>query len=169
MDKIKFLVDEMLASVTRWLRILGFDALYAQDLENSKETDLDILMLTHCKKTDRILLTKDVTLAKRAKDKDLRVILLNSDDVGENLKQIFDKLNLTVKRESVGRRCSVCNSPLERIEKEKVKRDVPPKVVERQEKFWRCTNPSCQHVFWKGSHWDRISDMIALLKDKKDK
>lgn len=169
MIPVKFLADEMLASVTRWLRILGFDTLYAKDLAHSKGENLDATILAFCEKTDRVLLTKDVTLSKRAENKGLKVVLLTSEKRKENLQRILKEFRLKIDMGKVGTRCTACNSRLKRIEKTNVKQQVPPKVYTHQEKFWKCTNPECEKVFWKASHWEQITDMIAKLKRKKKK
>ena len=56
---MKFLVDGMLGKLTRWLRMLGQDVLYSVQLGDSELLEL-------AKKEDRILLTKDFELYKRA-------------------------------------------------------------------------------------------------------
>ena len=56
MIKMKFLCDQMLGSLAKWLRILGFDTFYARrDLQ-----DEDVLNIA--KKENRVLITRDVEL-----------------------------------------------------------------------------------------------------------
>ncbi|NIQ04862.1 MAG: hypothetical protein GWO20_03740 [Candidatus Korarchaeota archaeon] len=166
MKKPKFILDEMLGSLLRWLRILGFDAIYAQELDCNTSKNLDNVLIDKTEATSRILLTKDVELAKRARQKSQEVVLLSSDEVKENLETVVTQLNLTANEEAAGKRCPVCNSPLETISTEKARNMVPRKVWKQQEEFWRCSDPSCRKVFWKGSHWKKIKETIELLKSK---
>lgn len=169
MEKPKFLLDEMLGSLLRWLRILGFDAIYAQELDSNTSKNLDSVLIDKTEATSRILLTKDVELAKRARQRGQEVVLLASDAVKENLETVVTQLNLTVKEEMAGERCPVCNSPLETIPTETARDLVPRKVRTQQKGFWRCSNPSCRKVFWRGSHWKKITRVIEELKRKGEK
>ena len=56
---MQFLLDGMLGKLTRWLRMLGYDAVYQND---SSDTDL----LTAAKSKSLILLTSDEELYRTA-------------------------------------------------------------------------------------------------------
>ena len=56
---MKFLADSMLGKLARWLRMLGHDVTY-----NIQLNDNELLELA--KKENRVLLTKDLELYKRA-------------------------------------------------------------------------------------------------------
>lgn len=168
MNRSKFLVDEMLGSLVRWLRILGFDAVYAQDLvqsNNSPSGNLDSLLLKQT--NDRILLTKDTQLAQRAKQKGIKVLLLKSNKLEENLIQLVDQLDLCINISQTSQRCPACNSQLERINKKKIKEKIPPGVRRSRKKFWICTRSSCEKIFWKGSHWESIKNIVSKLRKRK--
>ena len=52
-DKMKFLCDQMLGTLAKWLRIYGFDTFYAnRDISDSELLDIS-------KKENRILITRD--------------------------------------------------------------------------------------------------------------
>jgi hypothetical protein len=59
MAEPRFLLDGMLGSLARWLRIMGYDALYVRDA-----SDAD--MLARLVGNDRTLLPRDRQLADRA-------------------------------------------------------------------------------------------------------
>jgi len=59
MTEPRFLADEMLGSLARWLRIMGYDTEYARGMSDS-----DILARSRVE--GRIVLTRDRQLAERA-------------------------------------------------------------------------------------------------------
>ena len=56
---MKFLADGMLGKLARWLRMLGHDVIYLVEFDDSELLEL-------AKKEERVLLTKDLDLYKRA-------------------------------------------------------------------------------------------------------
>jgi uncharacterized protein len=59
------------------------------------------------------------------------------------------------------RRCLCCNDLLATVRKEDVADDLPPGVRERYDAFRRC--PSCERVYWEGSHHRRMEGLIDDL------
>lgn len=167
MNDPKFLLDEMLGSLVRWLRILGFDTCYGHDFKVSEEENLDSLLIEKGKQQHRILVTKDVDLAHRAEGKGVSVILLHADDIEKNLEVLVNKLDLHVSEKKAGKRCPECNTPFRKISKEAVREKVPPRVEKFQEEFWIC--PKCKKIFWKGKHWNAIRDVISNLQKQQEK
>ena len=58
-SNMKFLCDQMLGTLAKWLRLLGFDTFYAND-----EIKDDILLLI-AKKENRAIITRDKELIFR--------------------------------------------------------------------------------------------------------
>jgi len=152
---MKFLVDFMLGRLCKWLRLLGYDASY---FVSDKKSDLIYESL----KEGRIILTRDHRLSKK---KAIKLIIINSDLLEEQLKQVFSELNIKVDPDEIFTRCLVCNELLLSIEKEEVKDKVPSYVFQTQEEFSYC--PSCQRVYWKGTHWDLANEALKKLESKK--
>ncbi|MFX0005015.1 MAG: DUF5615 family PIN-like protein, partial [Promethearchaeota archaeon] len=73
---MKFLVDSMLGKLTRFLRIFGYNAVYANELIDffKKDPVPDELLIEYASNNDRIIITKDLPLFMRYKEKS---ILLN--------------------------------------------------------------------------------------------
>ena len=142
----KFLCDHMLGSLAKWLRLLGYDTLYPGPLGDRE---------TAAKAYDegRVLLTRDRNLASRVRG----AVYVASDDKDEQLRAVIDKLRLDLSNPLS--LCSVCNVPIEEVDREKVQEKIPPAVLEIQTEFWKC--PSCGRVYWQGSHWD---DMIRRIR-----
>ena len=54
-----------------------------------------------------------------------------------------------------------CNGALEVVAKEVVAEHLPPQIREDFEEFGHCTG--CEMVYWAGSHYDRLCELIAAL------
>lgn len=145
---MRFLADNMLGRLATWLRLLGYDTAY---LPHADDPELARVARTE----DRILLTRDVELTRR---RGVRHVLIESDQVEEQLHQVFRALNLSARQ--AFSRCAECNLPLDRVNKETVRGEVPPYVFQMQERFLRC--PHCQRVYWRGTHW---AHMLAQIED----
>jgi uncharacterized protein with PIN domain len=145
---MKFLADNMLGRLAIWLRLLGYDTAYHHDA-----TDAQLARIARAE--NRVLLTRDVELTRR---RAVRAILIESEQVEEQLRQVFHALNLTA-REAFSR-CAECNSVLEEVSKESVRGQVPPYVFHTQERYRRC--PRCARIYWRGTHWAR---MVGQMQD----
>jgi len=146
---MKFIVDSMLGSLAKWLRILGYDTLYFSDLDDDNLARL-------ARSEQRVLLTRDQGLAHR---KGLKALLIKSEKLEEQIGQVLRELNLT--EQNPFSRCPVCNTPLQAVDKEQVRDRVPPYVFQTQERFSIC--PGCQRVYWRGSHWQKMNEKIPAL------
>ncbi|MDI3502447.1 MAG: uncharacterized protein PWR13_803 [Archaeoglobi archaeon] len=131
--KPKFVADEMLGKLARWMRIFGCDV---------SEVRGDDELLEEAKK-GRILLTRDRELYRRALLMKLDAYLLSSDELEEQLFEVFSNFNL---RTDEPERCTVCNGLLEEVEGER----------------WRCRE--CGKEYWIGSHWKGIEERRRRLE-----
>jgi uncharacterized protein with PIN domain len=55
----------------------------------------------------------------------------------------------------------LCNNPIARVEKDAVLQDLPKKVRELHDEFYRCAG--CRKVYWKGSHYHDMMSQIQRL------
>ena len=85
---MKFLADSMLGKLVRWLRMLGQDVTY-----NVKLNDNELLKLAN--KENRVLLTKDLELYKRAVAKDIDASFVRGKSESERLAEIANRYDLT--------------------------------------------------------------------------
>jgi hypothetical protein len=148
---VKFVVDCMLGKLAKWLRVLGFDALYMNRAE-----DRDLLLLARREK--RILLTKDHGLLQSAAG--LPRLWVESDSWPEQLDQVLAAFNLREKAKPHSR-CLACNVALRRVPKKSVRNLVPPFVFDQASAFASC--PACGRLFWPGTHFrdmDRTIDRV---------
>ncbi|MFN4336490.1 MAG: Mut7-C RNAse domain-containing protein [Candidatus Nitrosocaldus sp.] len=143
---VRLLLDGMLGSMARKLRIFGFDTLYYNGLDDSA-------LLDKCIKDCRILVTSDEELFHHASRLGVRSILVK----GNGMDDMVYLLRLVGIR-SIGfdinnARCSLCNSTIIHVSKDSL-RGLPDEVLKRYENFYICS--SCGKVYWEGSHIKRI-------------
>ena len=145
---LKFMVDTNVGKLARWLRMMGYDAVFF------KEGD-DAEMISQALKENRVLLTRDSHIAERwvATSGRLRVVLLASDRPERQMRQLISELGLDSRFEPFTR-CLECNQTLEARLKEKVKGRVPPYVYQKHANFLEC--PACGRIYWRGSHWEAM-------------
>jgi hypothetical protein len=152
-EEIKFLADKMLGKLAKWLRILGYDTTYPI-------TDEDLVLILTARQENRILLTRDTNLIKRRNICDY--LFIKNDQWEEQLLELIKGLELKIDFNSkIFSRCSICNKPTKNVDKKEVQNYVPPYVFLTQNKFVYC--PSCQKYYWKGTHWQRMTEKIKKL------
>ena len=151
---MKFLCDQMLGTLAKWLRIYGFDTYFADSLID----DSEIIKLA--KKEKRVLITRDKTLVQQARKEKINVISVASIDINEQIKTVVK----TVKFDEglVLSRCILCNSEVTEIKKEEIKDKVPEKVFINNDDFWYCKK--CDKVYWKGTHYQNMIQKIDDLR-----
>src|SRR5207249_10941206 len=57
-------------------------------------------------------------------------------------------------------RCRVCNAALREVPKESVRGRVPETVWKELDAFTEC--PECGRIFWRGTHYERLSRVLQL-------
>jgi len=152
---MKFIVDSNVGRLARWLRIAGFDTVFINDLDDNRLVRLAL-------SEGRVLLTKDTQILKRrvAATGRLKVILIESEEVKQQLRQVLKTLNLASQIRPFTL-CLECNQPLVTKAKEEVKDLVPPYVFQTQTQYMQC--PACQRVYWRGTHWQRMSRELERI------
>jgi len=147
--KHRFLVDSMLGSLARWLRIGGYDAEYRRDAEDDS-------LMEEASSTGRILLTRDRVLTLRAKKRGVETILVEGEGDVEQLGALAAALGLEL--DPSNSRCPRCNGSLTQVDRDHVCDRVPEASLEAFDVFWVCG--SCGGVYWRGSHWDQIASTL---------
>ena len=147
----RFLVDQMLGKLARWLRVLGFDA--ACDLDRP-----DSWLLRRARDEGRVLLTRDRALAAASSAASYLVEAARPD---EQLAEVIRALDLPVDRGRLLTRCTACNVPVEPMPAALAHPQVPPQVRERHDRFFTC--PSCRRIYWEGDHCARIAEHLDRL------
>ncbi len=148
---MKFICDEMLGSMAKWLRIFGYDTKYVKNMKDEEIAKI-------AREEKRILLTRDKKLAARFE----KSIYLENNGLKNQLKRIIKELALKIDDKNLLTRCIICNEKIEKIDKEKVKGRVPEHVYESHEEFYIC--PKCQRIYWIGTHFKNMKKFIESIK-----
>lgn len=141
----RFFADVMLGRLARLMRFQGYDVEYSAIARDSD--------LLH-KIRGRILLTKDRDLAAAATAKRKNVYLIASVGGENQLEEICSRFP----QDYGTSRCLVCNGLLRSLRKKNVQHLVPPFVFQKYTDFYRCSR--CARIYWKGTHFERMSRVI---------
>lgn len=138
----RFIVDNMLLKLGKYLRILGYDAEW-----NAEMTTHDLIRLAN--EEQKIFLSRNTRLQDEYPPVNT-VVLIKSTDPVEQLAQVVNELGLDAES-GLFTKCIKCNVFLDEVsEKIEIKDRVHPNVYACYENFFTC--PRCGTVFWKGSH-----------------
>lgn len=150
----RFLADVMLGSLARWLRILGYDTWYNNQIDDDD-------LISRCSTDNRIALTRDRRLTQRRALK--RSLLITTEDLGQQLREVLSFTGDRVDERLVLTRCLECNSNLQPVTKIKVRDLVPAFVYRTQPRFRSC--PECNRIYWAGTHREQMMERIHRLLD----
>lgn len=144
------LLDVMLGKLATYLRMCGYDAAYA--LERGVEDDARLRAIAD--REGRTLLTRDVELAANASNG----LLIESRDIRGQLLELSRRgyvLSLEVPT-----RCARCNGRLDRLDPVE---STPPFAPDPEgTAVWQCRD--CGQPFWRGSHWEDVSDTLEAIR-----
>jgi uncharacterized protein with PIN domain len=151
--RLRFVADAHLGGLARFLRMAGFDTLYDNYIDDGEIEEL-------AANEDRVVLTRDRELLKR------RTIIhgcyIHALKPEEQLRELFNRLDLAASARPFTL-CLHCNVPLRPAKKDEVIEQLPPAVRELHDEFNTCD--SCGRLYWKGSHWKRMTDLLARAAD----
>lgn len=153
--KPKFIVDLNVGKLAKRLRLLGYDALFINGLDDNELVRIAL-------KEGRVLLTKDTGILRRgvAFTAKIKVVLVESENVREQLRQMVKTLHLEPDFDPFSL-CLECNVPLIPREREEVRDLVPPYVFQTQQQYMQC--PGCNRIYWRGTHWQRMNEELEEL------
>jgi len=152
---MRFVVDEMLGRSSRWLRMLGYEAEYFKTSDNE--------LLEIAKRENRILLTRDLELFRRARSRGLEAFFVEGKDEAERLANVSKRFNIKLEIDITSSRCPACNSLVRRVGKAEVSDRVPKGSLMHYDEFWICTG--CGKVYWQGRHWKKINETLARARE----
>jgi uncharacterized protein with PIN domain len=136
----------MLGSLAKWLRIFGYDVKYAKKKNDTAGLIIDSL------RESRVLLTRNQSLSRK---RAWKLVLLRSDKLPEQLKQVINETGIKISKERLFTRCSACNSSIEPVkDKSEIKEHVPEYIHSSLNEFSRCSG--CKKIYWKGTHWELL-------------
>ncbi len=148
-ERHRFLADEMLGTLVKWLRIMGYDTLYAKDKKDGE-------IAAMARGEGRTLLTRDKALARTMAGTGLYII---SDVIEEQVAQVAAAYDLSFDASCT--RCALCNGALKPITREEARNEVPDRSLGMTDRFYRCQG--CSRVYWEGTHWNNIKERIRAF------
>jgi uncharacterized protein len=151
--ELKFIVDQNVGKMAKWLRMAGFDASLFTGAD-------DAAMIAAALTEKRILLTRDRRIMKRRPIAGGRIqaILIESDRFRAQVQQLLGTLRLDKSRFRPFTVCLECNRQLEERDKEAIKDRIPPYVYLTRDHFAEC--PACGRLYWQGTHWQAMNEEI---------
>lgn len=154
---MKFTLDVHLGRLARDLRMLGFDSLWSQDVEDAE-------LIEQARSEHRALLTRDRALAESAEQAGAEVLLVVSLEKDSQLLEVLKRFQLG-ETARAGRGfltlCLQCNSPILPVKGHQIHDRVPGRLLLEHEEFFLC--PRCERVYWRGSHFDRMKEWVEKL------
>lgn len=152
---MKFVTDGMLGKLTRWLRMLGHNVKYANNLN-------DKILIKIAKTEKRVLLTRDVELYQQATIQHADAFLVEGKNEAERLAALAKRFGLELELNPDASRCPKCNAKIAPAKKEEISDKIPSSTKKFYEDFWEC--PKCGKIYWQGAHWKRITETLKEAK-----
>ncbi len=144
-----FILDNHLGQLATYLRMLGFDSLYRNDYQDDELAMVSI-------EEERVLLTRDRRLLMR------KVVTLgycvHQTDPRQQAAEVLKRFKLLGQVKPF-QRCLRCNSPLQVVRKQDIIERLELLTKIYYDEFRLC--PSCKQIYWKGSHYGHMLDLIA--------
>jgi uncharacterized protein with PIN domain/sulfur carrier protein ThiS len=150
---LRFVADAHLGGLARFLRMLGYDTVFDQSLQDAQIRRL-------AEEEQRIVLTRDRELLKcRDIVRGCYVRVLKPE---AQLREVAARYDLAARARPFTL-CLNCNLPLQPVAKSTVAHRVPEQVLLFQNSYTRCAG--CDGVFWPGSHYERMRAALSPLID----
>ena len=146
----RFVADEMVGRLARYLRFVGCDTIYARGWPDDE-------ILRVARDDQRILLTRDRALARRSE----HALLLTNVGIADQWKAVRAALP-SVPDEIAFVRCTECNGeivPYVPGAHDPRHEGVPWERVANGLPLYRCR--ACGHLYWEGSHTAHLRTQLA--------
>jgi uncharacterized protein with PIN domain len=153
---MRFLCDDNLGKLARYLRILGFDTIFFKSI-----SDPDLLRIAAIE--ERMLITRNNNMS--LKTNPYGILMISHDNPLEQLRMAVMKLDLPINPSLLFDRCSRCNALCAIVDKARIAADIFPYIIKSQDIIKQC--PGCKRYYWKGSHYRKILDTLKSIIDEK--
>jgi len=150
----QFVADGHLGSLTRNLRLLGFDVAYGQNADDRQLLEVMV-------RENRALLTRDRRLLMHGIVQ--HGYWPRSQNPDEQTIEIIRRFDLS---ELIApfTRCLRCNAPLEEAAKADIIDKLEPLTKIYYDQFRRC--PGCEQIYWSGSHFAKLQKRIEEIRSR---
>jgi uncharacterized protein with PIN domain len=149
----RFVLDIHLGQLARYLRLIGFDTLYENDYQDDELAQIS-------SQQRRILLTKDRGLLKRKLV--THGYCVRESNPEQQLLEVVRRFDLGESIEPF-QRCLRCNGLLQEIVKKEISQQLLADTRQYYDEFHMCQ--SCNQVYWKGSHYQRMRSFLKRVLD----
>lgn len=152
----RFLCDEMLGQLCRYLRAAGYDTVFANNGHQ------DRVWLQQCHEEGRYFLTQDQLVIEHKAARGIALILPQG-DLDELAAIVAARFRLDWLSNAFTR-CLVDNTPLLPADASSIAK-VPADAIKPEEALKVC--PLCERVYWQGSHYKRMRARLAKWQSKR--
>ncbi|MBD3223543.1 MAG: twitching motility protein PilT [Caldithrix sp.] len=147
----RFILDVNLGKLARKLRLCGFDCLYGNDYRDKQ-------IIRMAARDKRIILTRDTGLLKNKQV--TRGYWVRSTNPWDQMEQVLNKFSLHDRIKPFNR-CMDCNGMIVSVAKDEIEDQLLAQTRKHFNAFYCCT--SCHKIFWRGSHYQRMTDYLNRL------
>ncbi len=147
----RFILDTHLGKLAHALRLLGFDSLYFNDVDDPD-------LAERAANEGRILLSRDRGLLMRKQV--VQGCLVRSSNPQVQLLQVLRRYDLR-SCATPFTRCVNCNGMLQYVSKDDVLDQLEPLTRRYFDEFHRCE--ACGQVYWRGSHQQKLINWLEGL------
>ena len=150
---MKFVADEMVGKLARWMRLAGCDTVYRNPISDKE-------LVKIAQRENRVILTRDRKL--RPEWRSQRIFVVSSENPFEQFITVARHFRLDLESNAF-QRCLECNGELVPVRKEDYADMIPPHVYETQTQFSRCS--CCGRLYWPGTHYESMRRRLALARE----
>jgi uncharacterized protein with PIN domain len=148
----RFVADGHLGTLTRNLRLLGFDVAYDPRAEDRQ-------LLEVMERENRALLTRDRRLLMHAVVE--TGYCPRSQNADEQIIEVIRRFNL-LSSLAPFTRCLRCNASLRKVSKADIIEKLEPLTKIYYEEFRRCSG--CGQIYWAGSHFSKLQKRLEQIR-----
>ena len=146
---LAFIADAHLGGLARMLRMLGFDTVYDNGLDDPE-------IVARSGPERRVVLTRDRELLKRRDV--MRGAFVHALKPEAQLREMATRYALARHMRPFSL-CLHCNLPLVPADAARVVECAPERIRAHYSIFSQCLG--CGRVYWEGSHWERMREVLA--------
>ena len=152
----KFVADNNVGKLARWLRLIGYDTLLFRQKNDSQ-------MIRTALSEGRVILTKDSQFMRRrlVTSGRIKAIHIKQDNPKLQVQELVQALNLNYHFKPFSL-CLECNQELIARDIEEMEKRVPTHVFKTQTQYTEC--PACHRVYWRGTHWQAMVKKLQKLQ-----
>jgi uncharacterized protein len=147
----KFVLDVHLGTLAKYLRLLGFDTIYRNNLDDAEIISLSL-------SEQRIILTRDLLILKNGKVTHGHFVRETSPK-----KQILEIVRRFDLKDQFNpfHRCLDCNGIILKVDKSLIDDEIQENTRKAFQEFCQCQ--VCRKIYWKGSHYEKLMKLVAGL------